>query len=166
MSNTEEKIQEAIANPRNMGEMADADAVGTVGNPDCGDMLRMWIKFAEKDGKKIIDRASFQSFGCQTAIAVASVATEMLRGKTVDEAKALSSTELSEDLGPLPPMKIHCGQMVEGALRSALEAEENETPAPSSGPAPDANNLVHSLGVAPKQAGKLRIILEPPPAES
>ena len=86
---TEEKIRQAIARPMNMGEMADADAVGTVGNPDCGDMLRMWIKFTEKDGKKVIDRASFQSFGCQTAIAVASVATELLRGKSVDEARAL-----------------------------------------------------------------------------
>ncbi len=163
--NTEEKIQQAIANPRNMGEMADADAVGMVGNPDCGDMLRMWIKFGEKDGRKIIDRASFQSFGCQTAIAVASVATEMLRGKTVDEAKSLSSTELAEDLGPLPPMKIHCGQMVEGALRSALEAEEKEALAPAKAPGPDPGNLIHSFGSAPKQAGKLKVILDPPSNE-
>ena len=111
----EEKIRDAIANPQNMGEMADADSVGTVGSPDCGDMLRMWVKFEEKDGKKVIDRATFQSFGCQTAIAVASLATEMLKGKTVEEAKNLSATELAEPLGPLPPMKIHCGQMVEGA---------------------------------------------------
>jgi len=157
---TEEKIRQAIAHPMNMGEMADADAVGTVGNPDCGDMLRMWIKFTEKDGKKVIDRASFQSFGCQTAIAVASVATEMLRGKSVDEARALSSAELAEDLGPLPPMKIHCGQMVEGALRSALEAEESAAPASVVG-SPDASNLIHSLAAAPKHAGKLRIVLDP-----
>ncbi len=78
----ESKIEEAIKNPRNLGEMKDADAVGTVGSADCGDMLRMWIKFKEEGGRKIIDRATFQSFGCQTAIAVASVATEMLRGKT------------------------------------------------------------------------------------
>ena len=68
----EQQLNEAIANPRNLGEMADADAVGTVGSPECGDMVRMWLKFAEKDGQKVIDRASFQSFGCQTAIAVAS----------------------------------------------------------------------------------------------
>ena len=72
MSNDlEAKIEEAIKNPRNLGEMKDADAIGTVGSADCGDMLRMWIKFKEEDGRKIIDRATFQSFGCQTAIAVA-----------------------------------------------------------------------------------------------
>lgn len=84
-------------------------------------MLRMWLKFTEKDGEKVIDKASFQSFGCQTAIAVASMATEMLAGKTIEEAKELSSEQLSEPLGPLPPMKIHCGQMVEGALKEALD---------------------------------------------
>jgi nitrogen fixation NifU-like protein len=103
--------------------MKDADAVGTVGSVDCGDMLRMWIKFKEENGRQVIDRATFQSFGCQTAIAVASVATELLKGKTADEAKKMSSEELSAPLGPLPPVKIHCAQLVEGALRNALEAE-------------------------------------------
>ena len=121
----EQRLQEAIANPKNLGEMADADSVGTVGNPECGDMVRMWLKFKEKDGKKVIDRASFQSFGCQTAIAVASVATELLAGKSVEEAQNLSADALSEPLGPLPPMKIHCGQMVEGALREALDVEDS-----------------------------------------
>ncbi len=79
-------LQQAIATPQNLGEMADADAVGTVGSPDCGDMVRMWIKYKEQDGRKVIDKASFQSFGCQTAIAVASMATEMIRGKTREEA--------------------------------------------------------------------------------
>src|SRR6056297_1339353 len=120
MSDFEDKLQDAIANPRNQGEMSDADSVGTVGNPECGDMVRLWLKFDEKNGRKVIDRASFQSFGCQTAIAVASMATEMLKGKTVEEAEALNSTDLSSPLGPLPPMKIHCGEMVEGALRDAL----------------------------------------------
>ncbi|MEO0416363.1 MAG: iron-sulfur cluster assembly scaffold protein, partial [Verrucomicrobiota bacterium] len=127
----ETKIQEAIANPQNMGEMEDADSVGTVGSPDCGDMLRMWLKFEEKDGQKVIDKASFQSFGCQTAIAVASMATEMLKGKTIDEAKSLEATDLSAPLGSLPPMKIHCGQMVEGALKEALESDDSDTPAES-----------------------------------
>lgn len=120
MSEFEEKVRDALAHPRNQGEMADADSVGTVGSPDCGDMLRMWLKFTEKDGRKVIDRASFQSFGCQTAIAVASMATEMLKGKTAEEAAELSADELTGELGPLPPMKIHCGQLVEGALRDAL----------------------------------------------
>src|SRR4030081_2397167 len=93
--NVEAKIEEAIKNPRNLGEMKDADAIGTVGSADCGDMLRMWIKFKEENGRKVIDRATFQSFGCQTAIAVASVATEMLAGKTAEEALALKTEELA-----------------------------------------------------------------------
>lgn len=123
----EENLRKAIADPQNQGEMNDADSVGTVGSPDCGDMLRMWLKFTEKDGKKVIDRASFQSFGCQTAIAVASMATQLLKGKTVEEAKNLSASELAADLGPLPPMKIHCGQLVEGALRNALDQTSNNS---------------------------------------
>lgn len=121
MSTFENNVREALANPKNQGEIADADAVGTVGSPECGDMLRMWLKFTEKDGKRVIDRASFQAFGCQTAIAVASMATEMLKGKTAEEARQLSAQELAGDMGALPPMKIHCGQLVEGALRNALD---------------------------------------------
>jgi NifU-like protein involved in Fe-S cluster formation len=97
-------------------------------------MLRMWVKFKEQDGRKIIDRATFQSFGCETAIAVASLATELIRGKTAEEALALKTEELAGELGPLPPMKIHCAQLVEGALRSALEPEGAEQK-PSSDPA-------------------------------
>jgi len=126
----EARIEEAVKNPRNLGEMENADAVGTVGSPDCGDMLRMWIKFKEEDGRKIIDRASFQSFGCQTAIAVASVATELLAGKTVAEAQAMSGEDLAAPLGALPPVRIHCAQLVEGALRSALGGNNETVPAP------------------------------------
>jgi nitrogen fixation protein NifU and related proteins len=118
------KIEEAVKNPRNLGEMKDADAIGTVGSADCGDMLRMWVKFKEEGGRKVIDRATFQTFGCQTAIAVASVATEMLAGKTIAEAKSMSGEDLAAPLGALPPVKIHCAQLVEGALRSALSGEE------------------------------------------
>ena len=129
----EARIEEAIRNPQNLGEMTDADAIGTVGSADCGDMLRMWIKFKEENGRKVIDRATFQSFGCQTAIAVASVATEMLKGRTPEEARTMSGEELAAPLGPLPPVKIHCAQLVEGALRSALTGQqpENETNASS-----------------------------------
>jgi len=126
----QKKISDAIANPQNMGELANADAVGTVGNSDCGEMLRMWVKFKDENGKKVIDRATFQSFGCETAIAVASLATELIRGKTAEEALSLKTEELAGDLGPLPPMKIHCAQLVEGALRSALEPQEAAPKAP------------------------------------
>src|SRR3954466_16068742 len=129
----QKRIEEALRNPQNMGELANADAIGTVGNSDCGEMLRLWVKFKEQNGKKVIDKATFQSFGCETAIAVASLATELIRGKTPAEALALKTEELAGELGPLPPMKIHCAQLVEGALRSALQpAAAEKTSAPAS----------------------------------
>ncbi len=129
----QKRIADAISNPQNMGEMAGADAVGTVGNAGCGDALRLWIKFRQEGGRKVIDRATFQSFGCETAIAAASLATELIRGKTPEEALKMSGQELAADLGPLPPTKVHCTQLVEDALRSALEstlAEVKAKPAP------------------------------------
>ena len=153
MSDFETKVREALASPENQGEIPDADAVGTVGSPECGDMMRMWLKFTEKDGKKVIDRASFQAFGCQTAIAVASMATQLLKGKTAEEAQHLSAQDLTGDLGPLPPMKIHCGQLVEGALKNALEA----SPAPESeNPTETSNTLASSL--QRPTGGKLKIV--------
>jgi NifU-like protein involved in Fe-S cluster formation len=157
MSSFENKVQDALANPQNQGELPDADAVGTVGSPECGDMLRMWLKFTEKDGKRVIDRASFQAFGCQTAIAVASMATELLRGKTPEEAKQMSASELAGDLGALPPMKIHCGQLVEGALRNALEQSGDTaigTTPPSTVEAP--NTL--AADIHKKPTGGIRIV--------
>src|SRR5437667_308837 len=138
----QKRITEAMRNPQNLGELADADAVGTVGNSDCGEMLRMWVKFKDEKGKKVIDRATFQSFGCETAIAVASLATELIRGKTAEEALAMKTEELAGELGPLPPMKIHCAQLVEGALRSALEPESagKKVPETAQAPAPAAGS--------------------------
>jgi len=150
----ETKIEDAIRNPQNLGEMKDADAVGTVGSADCGDMLRMWIKFKEKDGRKIIDRATFQSFGCQTGIAVASVATEMLKGKTAEEAKSMSGAELAAPLGALPPVKIHCAQLVEGALRSALGGEE-----PAAKATPTSPTLMEKFARPEDGAKKLKIVI-------
>jgi len=133
----QERLQAALARPQNLGELPDADAVGTVGNSDCGEMLRLWVKFREENGRKVIDRATFQSFGCETAIAVASLATELIRGKTAAEALALKTEQLAGELGPLPPMKIHCAQLVEGALRSALGGPARaEAPAATAPPAP------------------------------
>jgi nitrogen fixation protein NifU and related proteins len=152
--NTGERIDEAVRNPANLGEMSGADAVGTAGSGDCGDMLRMWIKFREEDGRKVIDRASFQGFGCQTAIAVASMATEMIKGKTPGEALAMSGEELASPLGPLPPMKIHCAQLVEGALKNALTGS-----APK--PAEAGPTLVDSL----QPAGGVKISFLPRPVD-
>ena len=150
----QQRIQQAIANPKNLGELPDADAVGTVGSPDCGDMLRMWIKFKDQDGRRVIDRATFQTFGCETAIAVASLATELIRGKTAEEALALRSEELAGELGPLPPMKIHCAQLVEGALRSALNPE----PAPVQAPAPVVGATLLDSFTKPKASVKLTFL--------
>ena len=156
MDSFENKVKEALANPQNQGEIQDADAVGTVGSPECGDMLRMWLKFAEKDGKRVIDRASFQAFGCQTAMAVASMATELLRGKTLAEARVLSAQDLTGELGPLPPMKIHCGQLVEGALRNALDNDATASHPPDTAGPSIAPTLAASLHHKP--GAKLRIV--------
>ncbi len=168
MENLEAKIRAAQQDPKNVGEMADADTVGTVGSPDCGDMLRMWVKFKQQDGRKVIDRATFQTFGCQTAIAVASVATELIAGKTVDEALSLSGEELAAPLGALPPMKIHCAQLVEGALRSALAPTEATIPVSGASdpvPAPAAAPTLYDSLTGQAEAGrKLKVVLMDKPA--
>ncbi len=151
----EQRIEAAVKNPQNLGEMENADAIGTVGSADCGDMLRMWVKFKEEGGRKVIDRATFQTFGCQTAIAVASVATEMLAGKTVEEAMSMSGEDLAAPLGALPPVKIHCAQLVEGALRSALSG--TPAPAPQTTQAP---TLMDSFNPTAPAQKKLKIVLD------
>ena len=155
----EKSIEQAIKNPQNRGEMSAADAVGTAGSAGCGDMLKIWLKFKEsKEGKKVIDRATFQSFGCETAIAVASVATELLRGKTVEEAKILSGSELAAPLGALPPMKIHCASLVEEALRDAL-TKPSEAPLPQKS-GEDSNSLISQIKKGATPQGKI-ILLKP-----
>lgn len=128
-SATSERIQEAISKSPHMGELKDADSVGTAGSPDCGDMLRMWMKFGKNDkGDKVVEKASFQSYGCETAMAIASVATQLLEGKTVDEARSMKSEQLSAPLGALPPMKIHCASLVEEAMKQALDSQVDTSP--------------------------------------
>jgi nitrogen fixation NifU-like protein len=153
----QKRIRAALANPQNMGEMAGADSIGTVGNADCGEMLRLWVKFKQQDGRRVIDRATFQSFGCETAIAVASLATELIRGKTAEEALAMKTEELAGELGPLPPMKIHCAQLVEGALRSALEPQNEKKEISST--APNSPTLLDSFS-KPKDGVKLTFLDE------
>ena len=158
----QQKIDSAIGEPKNLGAMENADAVGTVGSPDCGDMLRMWIKFREEDGKKVIDRATFQTFGCETAIAVASLATQLIQGKTPEEALAMDSEALSAPLGPLPPMRIHCAQLVEGALRQALGPTPAAPEKPAAATAPNAPTLMESFAPGQTASAKpVRVILKP-----
>ncbi len=153
-------------NPLNMGELPDADSIGTVGNSECGELLRMWIKYKQENGKKVIDRATFQSFGCETAIAVASLATDLIRGKTAEEALSLKTEELAGELGPLPPMKIHCAQLVEGALRSALgsDAGSVKPSAATHSPPLATSNLLDNF-TRPKASGVRVIMLDENRAE-
>ena len=111
-----EKVMEHFMNPRNVGEMEDASGVGTVGNASCGDIMRVFLKI---ENNIIID-ASFKTFGCGAAVATSSMATEMVKGKTVEEALTVTNKAVLEALDGLPAVKTHCSVLAEEALRSAL----------------------------------------------
>jgi nitrogen fixation protein NifU and related proteins len=111
------KVIEHFQNPRNVGEIKDADGVGTVGNPSCGDIMAMYIKVENN----IITDIKFKTFGCGAAIATSSITTEMVKGKTVDEAEKLTRNEVAEALDGLPPIKMHCSNLATDALRAAIE---------------------------------------------
>lgn len=112
-----EKVMDHFTNPRNVGEIADASGVGTVGNAKCGDIMRMYIKV--KDG--IITDCKFNTFGCGSAIATSSMATELIKGKPVEEALQLSNQAVVEALDGLPPQKIHCSVLAEEAVQAAVK---------------------------------------------
>jgi nitrogen fixation protein NifU and related proteins len=109
-------LMEHFMNPRNVGELADADGIGDVGNPLCGDIVRLFLKI--KDER--IERATFKTFGCRAAIATSSLLTEMLEKKPVSEALKITEKELLRTLGDLPPLKRHCGKLAELALQGAI----------------------------------------------
>ena len=111
------KVMEHFADPHNVGEIADADGIGNVGNPVCGDIMRLFIKV--QDGR-IVD-AKFKTFGCGAAIATSSMVTDLVKGKTVEEALEISNRAVAEALGGLPKIKMHCSVLAEQALRSAIE---------------------------------------------
>ena len=113
-----EKVLDHFKNPRNVGEMEDANGVGMVGNAKCGDIMQMFIHVTE-DG--IIDRVSFKTFGCGAAIATSSMATELIKGKHIDEALKLTNAAVIEALEGLPPQKIHCSVLAEEAIKLAIE---------------------------------------------
>jgi nitrogen fixation NifU-like protein len=110
-------VMDHFMNPRNMGEIENADAVGEVGNPACGDVMKLYLKI--EDGK-IVD-AKFKTFGCGAAIASSSITTEMIKGKTIEEALKISNEAVAEALGGLPPAKQHCSVLAEEALKIAIE---------------------------------------------
>ena len=119
MNNTDynEKVLEHFKHPRNMGEMKDADAEGVVGNPVCGDVMKIMIKV--KDGK--IGDIKFQTFGCAAAIASSSALTEIAKGKTIKQAKKITNGDVARHLGQLPPIKMHCSNLAADALKKAIE---------------------------------------------
>ncbi|MDO8738241.1 Fe-S cluster assembly scaffold protein NifU [Candidatus Deferrimicrobium sp.] len=117
-----EKVMDHFMNPRNVGEIDGADGVGEVGNPACGDMMRLYIKIEE--GR--VRDAKFRTFGCGAAIASSSMLTEMIKGKTVDEARAITNQQVAEALDGLPAVKIHCSVMAEQAVKSALDDYEKK----------------------------------------
>ena len=116
-----EKVLDHFSNPRNMGEVEGANGVGMVGNAKCGDIMQMFIKVND-DG--IIEDVGFKTFGCGAAIATSSVATELIKGKSVEEALKLSNAAVVEALEGLPPQKIHCSVLAEEAVRAAVEDYE------------------------------------------
>jgi nitrogen fixation NifU-like protein len=112
-----EKVMEHFRNPRNMGEIPDADGVGTVGNPVCGDLMTIYIKV--KDNR--IEDIKFKTFGCGSAIATSSMITELAKGKTLEEGMKISRANVADSLGGLPPIKMHCSNLASDALHAAIE---------------------------------------------
>lgn len=110
------KVMDHFANPRNVGELENANAVGEVGNPKCGDIMKMYLKI--ENG--VIEDVRFKTFGCGAAIATSSIATEMIKGKTIDDALKLTNRAVVEALDGLPPVKLHCSVLAEQAVKSAL----------------------------------------------
>lgn len=112
-----EKVMDHFKNPRNMGEIPDADGVGTVGNPVCGDLMTVYIKV--KDNR--IEDIKFKTFGCGSAIATSSMITELAKGKTLEESMGISRANVANELGGLPPVKMHCSNLAADALHAAIE---------------------------------------------
>ena len=118
-----EKVLEHFKNPRNVGELEDADAEGTVGNPVCGDMMTMYIKV--KDDR--IEDVKFKTFGCGAAIATSSMTTELAKGKTLDEALKISRQDVADALDGLPPVKMHCSNLAADALHEAVKSYKEKS---------------------------------------
>ncbi len=112
-----EKVMDHFTNPRNVGEIENADGVGQVGNPKCGDIMKMYLKIENN----VITDAKFKTFGCGAAVATSSMATELVKGKTVEEALQITNKAVAEALDGLPPAKMHCSNLAEEAINAAIE---------------------------------------------
>jgi nitrogen fixation NifU-like protein len=121
-----EKVMDHFTNPRNVGVMKDADGIGEVGNPTCGDIMKIYIKVGKRKAKsdkqeEYIEDIRFQTLGCGAAIATSSMVTEMVKGKSLEEAEKITNTNVAEELGGLPPVKMHCSNLAASALKKAIE---------------------------------------------
>jgi nitrogen fixation NifU-like protein len=115
------EVMENFMNPKNIGELENPDGTGRVGNPKCGDIMQVQIKIGKnKKGKKIIEDIKFKTFGCTAAIATSSMITQLAKGKTLDEAKKITKDDVAKQLHGLPPIKMHCSNLADSALRKAI----------------------------------------------
>ena len=112
-----EKVMELFMNPKNAGKIEDADGIGEVGNPQCGDIMKIYIKVKND----VITDIKFETFGCASAIASSSMVTGMVKGKTIDEALKVTNRDVLEELGGLPPQKVHCSLLAEEGIKAAIE---------------------------------------------
>ena len=137
--NYSEKVMDHFTNPRNVGEIPDADGIGEVGNAKCGDIMKMYLKI---EGTTITD-VKFKTFGCGAAVATSSMATEMIKGKSIEEALQLTNKAVMEALDGLPPVKIHCSVLAEQAIKAALSdyyRRQGIDPEPIVGTVPDCED--------------------------
>lgn len=117
MEEYSQKVMDHFMNPRNVGVIEDADAIGEVGNPRCGDIMRMYLKIKDN----VIEDIKFQTFGCGAAVATSSMVTELVKGKTLEEALKVTKMDVADALGGLPPIKMHCSNLAEEAIKLAIE---------------------------------------------
>jgi len=117
MEEYSQKVMDHFMNPRNVGEIPDADGIGQVGNPVCGDIMKMYLKIKDN----VITDVKFKTFGCGAAVATSSMATELIMGKTLEEALEISNKTVAEALNGLPPVKMHCSNLAEQAIKAAID---------------------------------------------
>lgn len=120
------KVLELFQNPKNLGEIKNPDAVGTLGNPICGDVMKIYLKISNKNKKPTITNIKFQTMGCAAAIATSSMITELAKGKTIEQAKKISNKQVAKSLKGLPPVKMHCSNLAANCLKIAIENWEKQ----------------------------------------
>jgi len=141
-----EKVLDHFSNPRNVGELEDANGIGEVGNAKCGDIMKMYLKI----DKGVVQDVRFKTFGCGAAVATSSMATELVKGKTIDEALQLTNRAVVEALEGLPPVKIHCSVLAEQAIKAAISdyyTRQGINPEPIVGKLPDTDEI-HEHAIA------------------